>query len=84
MFEPSINAEVGPKGPRLGESRVLKPNRGQLEWRVIAPEGLVAPGHSVRAIVRFTEKLDLSRLRSAVQSKEGQPGRPAIDPGLLF
>lgn len=85
QLEPNA-AEVveAPKPPRIGESRVLKPNRGQVEWRVVAPDGIIAVDHPVRAIVHFTEKLDLSRLRAAVQSKEGQPGRPAIDPGLLF
>lgn len=73
-----------PNSPRIGESRMLKPNRGQVEWRPVSPEGLLAPDHPARAIVEFIEKLDLSPLRDAVQAKEGQPGRPAIDPGLLF
>jgi len=73
-----------PKAPRVGESRMLKPNRGQVEWRALAPDGLLPPDHKARGIVAFVEKLDLSGLRDSVQSKEGQPGRPAIDPGLLF
>ena len=73
-----------PKAPRIGESRMLKPNRGQVEWRMIAPDGLLSPDHAARRVVAFVEKLDLSVLRDPIQSKEAQPGRPAIDPSLLF
>lgn len=75
---------ITPKAPRAGESRMLKPNREQVEWRMMAPDGLLPADHKARGVVAFVEKLDLSVLRDSVQSKEGQPGRPAIDPGLLF
>lgn len=85
LFEPTpIETAETRKLPRVGESRMLKPNRGQVEWRAVAPDGMVAPDHPVRAIIDFVEKLDLTGLRDAIQAKEEQPGRPAIDPGLLF
>jgi len=72
------------RAPRTGASRVLKPNRGQIEMRLVAPDGLIPVDHPARGIVDFVEKLDLARFEDAIQAKEGQPGRPAIDPALLL
>lgn len=85
LFDGSLTeAPREPKPLRLGESRMLIPNRAQAEWRLVTPDGWLAAKHPARAVVAFVEKLDLAPLREAIKSKEGQPGRPAIDPGLLF
>ena len=84
LFDGAPTVPATPKPPRIGESRMLMPNRGQVEWRAIAPESMVAVDHPVRAIVAFVSGLDLSKLRAKIQAKEGQPGRPAVDPAVLF
>lgn len=84
LFDDLSPSSLQPKQPLTGESRLLRPNRRQVEWRPVAPESLVGPDHPVRAVAAFVDKLDLAPLRDSVQAKEGRAGRPAYDPGFLF
>jgi transposase len=45
---------------------------------------LLPPEHPARDVRAFVDSLDLSDLLDAVRSVQGHPGRPAIDPRLLF
>jgi transposase len=73
-------AEVTPPGaPRLRE-----PVRDQIELRAVDLESLIGLDHPVRVIWAYCEKVDLSALVSAIKSREGHPGHPAITPHLLL
>jgi transposase len=52
--------------------------------RAVDLDGLVAADDSVRDVWRFVEGLDLGKLYAAIEAREGEPGRPAIDPKILM
>lgn len=64
--------------------RVLRANRAQIELRPLDLESLLPEDHRARAVWEFVEGLDLSALYGAIQSVDGGPGRPAIDPAILM
>ena len=67
-----------------GRVRVLRPDRGQLEWRMIDLEGLLPSDHRARIVWSFVEGLDLSGFYGEVRSRVSGPGRPASDPAVLL
>ena len=79
-------AKERPTAPEAvhGEARVLRPNRAQLLLRPTDLESLLSEDHPARAVWDFVTGLDLSPLYAEIQSREGQAGRPAIDPAMLL
>ena len=67
-----------------GGVRVLRPDRGQLEWRMLDLEGLLPSDLRARIVWRFVEGLDLSGFYAEVRSRDSSPGRPAADPAVLL
>ncbi len=65
--------------PRLQEAR-----RDQVELRAVDLDGLIAADDPVRSVWAFTQSLDLSGLYAAIAAREGEPGRPPIDPKILM
>jgi hypothetical protein len=45
---------------------------------------LVAEDDAVRDVWAFVEGLDLGALYAAIAAREGEPGRPTIDPKILM
>lgn len=72
------------KAPRIGAPRTEKPQRTQAEWGIISIDELVPDDHRARSVWEFVGGLDLSLLYERIQAREGQPGRPAIDPKILM
>lgn len=68
----------------MGDARVIRADRSQLRWDVIDLEGLLASDHRARIVWGFVERLDLSELYAAIESREGGAGRPAADPAVLL
>lgn len=68
----------------VGEVRLVRPNRAQIELRAVDLEALVGADHPVRAIWDFVESLDLSPLEAQVEAVEGSAGRPATDPRIYM
>jgi transposase len=68
----------------MGEARVVKPDRAQTRWDYIDLEGLLTSDHRARIVWRFVESLELAELYDAIQSREGEAGRPAADPAVLL
>lgn len=66
-----------------GKPRVQRPNRGQLEWRAVDVESLLAPEHPARLVWALVEQLDLSPWYGEIRAVEGGAGREAIDPAIL-
>ncbi|HEV2690341.1 MAG TPA: IS1182 family transposase, partial [Bryobacteraceae bacterium] len=75
-----------PAGARLEERprRLQRVNRQQMILRAVDVEKLIAPDHTARAIWELVGRLDLSGFTTAIESVEGEAGRPAYDPQLLI
>jgi transposase len=69
--------------PVRGRPRVQRPDRAQLELRAVDLDGLLPPDHRARLVWAFVEGLDLVPLYEAIRAREGEPGRPPIDPAIL-
>ena len=68
----------------MDEARVIRAERSQLRWEMIDLEALLPDDHQARIVWKFVEGLDLSALYEAIGSREGEAGRPAADPKVLF
>jgi transposase len=75
----------GKRGDSMrGEARVVRPDRSQMRWDVIDLEALLPTDHRARIVWAFVERLNLSKLYEAIESREGEAGRPAADPAVLM
>src|SRR3954469_6929652 len=61
--------------------RLRQPDRQQL-LSAMALEDLLEPDHQARVVWDFCRGLDLEPLYESIRSREGGPGRAAIDPRL--
>jgi transposase len=59
-------------------------NRQQLVMRPMDVEQLVSEDHEVRAVWEFVGRLDLSQYYENIEVREGEAGRPAMDPRLMI
>ena len=66
------------------ELRLKCVNRQQMILRAVDGEKLIEPDHPARAIWELVGRLDLSGFTAAIESVEGEAGRPAYDPRLLI
>lgn len=67
-----------------GKVRLQLADRNQLLLVPTDLDRLVPLDHEVRSVWRFVGQLDLSPLHEAIRAREGHPGRPPIDPAILF
>jgi transposase len=67
-----------------GSPRLVCANRAQLLLRPVDLEALVPEDHTARIMWRFVTRLDLSAFLAPILAREGEPGRPAIDPRILL
>jgi transposase len=70
--------------PARGAPRLLTAERRQVMLRAVDLDGLVAADDWVRDVWTFVEGLDLGELYAAIAAREGEPGRPTIDPKILM
>ncbi|MFM2059809.1 MAG: hypothetical protein RLY71_4194 [Pseudomonadota bacterium] len=75
---------VGQVAPAPGQARVQEPERRQVELRAVDLESLLGPDHQARLVWGYVERQDLSALYGAIKARGSAPGRPAIDPRILF
>lgn len=59
-------------------------NRQQLVMRPMDVEQLVPEDHEVRGVWEFVGRLDLSQYDEDIEVREGEAGRPAMDPLLMI
>ena len=78
---PSVDAAAG---PTLPPARLMSPVRDRVELREYCLDSLVPESHPVRWIWQFVLSTDLEALRLPIKARQGHPGRPAIDPAILF
>jgi len=67
-----------------GKPRVVTANRNQVEMRVASLDELLPQDDRVRMVWAAVQEYDLSPFYEAIEAVEGEPGRPATDPRLLF
>ena len=66
------------------EAKLLEVDRERTFIRSIYIEELIEPGHKARSIWEFIERIDFNKFYEQILSREGEKGRPAIDPKVLF
>jgi len=67
-----------------GAARLLQADRSQIELRASDLESLLGEDHRARLVWGYVESQDLSKLLACVKARGAAPGRPAIDPRILF
>jgi transposase len=71
-------------GTGAGTPRIRIPQRDQVEFRACCWNDLLPADHQARIVWSFVEELDLSPLHHRMKAVEGNAGRSAIDPRILF
>jgi transposase len=66
-----------------GEARVKRANRSQSVLDAVCLDELIPGNHRARAFWALLEKLDLSSFYEPIRAREGESGRPALDPRML-
>lgn len=66
-----------------GEARVKRANRSQSVLDAVCIDELIPTNHRARAFWALLEKLDLSSFYESIRAREGEAGRPALDPRML-
>lgn len=82
LFE-DLPAQAAPER-RRGAARLQEALRHQVALRAVDLDGLVAADDVVRDVWAFVETLNLSALYDRIAAREGEPGRPPIDPKILM
>ena len=70
--------------PAKGKARIVRPDRGQLQWDLVDLEAWLPSDHPARVVWAFVETLDLSAFYECIEARDGGPGRPAADPAVLL
>ncbi|WP_372725343.1 IS1182 family transposase [Novipirellula sp.] len=67
-----------------GQARTNRPERTQIEMRMLSLDQLVASDHRVRLVWAYCQSLDLSPFYQPIKARQGTRGRNPIDPRILF
>lgn len=67
-----------------GPARTKRPERTQIEMRFLCLDQWLDAEHRVRIVWQYVDSLDLSELYEPIRATEGNVGRDAIDPRILF
>jgi transposase len=81
---PAAEAAAPSDPARLGQVRVIRPNREQIELRPMNLESLLPEGHRARLVWAWVERQDLSAMYAPIKVRQGGVGRSAIAPEILF
>lgn len=83
LFECGEAAEGAQSERPESEARVKSVNRTQGVLEAVSIEELIPANHRARSFWGLLEKLDLSPFYEPIRAREGQAGRPALDPRVL-
>src|SRR5688572_23988830 len=67
-----------------GAARTKRPERTQVEMQFLSLDQWLDADHRVRIVWQYVDSLDLSELYESIKATEGNVGRDAIDPRILF
>jgi transposase len=76
--------EPQPGPPLVGTPRLRTAVRDQVRFRAASLDELIPQEHPVRAVWDYALAADLTPLYQRIKAVEGRPGRPPIDPRILF
>lgn len=82
LFDGGAGQEVE-RDVEPGEVRLKRANRAQGVMEAVCIDELIAANHRARSFWALLEKLDLSSFYAAIRAREGEAGRPALDPRVL-
>lgn len=84
LFEGLAEGGKEPEAKRtgIGQARVQKPNRRQMEFRASDLESLLPEGHRAQLVWGYIEGLDLSAFYAPIKAVEGGVGRSGIAPEI--
>lgn len=68
----------------IGKPRFSAAVRNQVEFVQTSLDDSLPEDHQVRDILNYVEQMDLTSIYNKIKSTEGSPGRPPIDPRILF
>lgn len=88
LFGEAITRDEGKKktagaAKPTGPAKLLRAERNQILLMPTDLEALLPEDHVARGMWALVGKLDLTRFLSAIDSREDEAGRPAIDPRIL-
>ena len=84
LFDGGEVAEsIGFEEQARGDARVKRANRAQSVLDTVCIDDLIPSNHRARAFWTLLEKLDLTRFYAPIRAREGEAGRPALDPRML-
>src|SRR5262245_7997268 len=83
LFEVGALAEGMAVGGPCGDVRVRRANRTQGVMEAVCLDDLIPASHRARSFWALLEKLDLSSFYEPIRAREGEAGRPALDPRVL-
>ena len=81
---PTDPAVKDAKAVKVAPAKLLEVERRQAKMTVVAAEDLLPADHKARAICELMGSLDLRAFEEAIESRQGQSGRPAWPPRLLI
>jgi len=84
MDLPTAQGPAATMPTRLGEARLRRPVRNQVEMIARDLDSMIGENHSVRSIWEFLDRLDLSAFYHSIRAVLDRPGRPASDPQVLL
>jgi len=64
--------------------RVVTASRGQVEFRAVDLESLLAPGHRARAVWAVVEGMDVRQFYAQIRARGSRAGRTSTDPKVLL
>jgi len=83
LFECGEGVGEGLDEQPSGEARVKRANRSQSVLDAVCLDDLIPVNHRARAFWALLERLDLSSFYEPIRAREGEAGRPALDPRML-
>ena len=75
---------VGEPSVEGGEARYQRPIRDQIEFDPRSLDMRIPEDHPARMVWETVEKLDFRPFYAEIKAVGGRPGRPPIDPRILF
>jgi len=84
MDLPTAQGPAATMPTRLGEARLRRPVRNQVEMIARDLDSMIGENHPVRSIWEFLDRLDLSAFYHSIRAVLDRPGRPASDPQVLL
>ena len=81
---PQVQEPVVRPPTQRRQARVRRPVRNQVEWAPRDLDASLAQDHLARVMWAYLEQVDLEDFYAAIESIEGEAGRPATDPHVLL